>query len=115
MTTMSQRKGCQRSGLTPRFTRSTSGLFCGCLRKRARNSLRGQVAVQGTIDGHGFHAVLEPDGYGHRQIGSELKAEPARQDSCVRQPAVSLSKAVSSVQQLEIERATVSVKTPPRM
>ncbi|TME35722.1 MAG: DUF1905 domain-containing protein [Chloroflexi bacterium] len=27
---------------------------------------RGQVAVQGTINGHGFHAVLEPDGYfGH--------------------------------------------------
>jgi hypothetical protein len=27
---------------------------------------RGQVAVQGTINGHGFQAVLEPDGYfGH--------------------------------------------------
>jgi len=27
---------------------------------------RGQVAVQGTINGHGFRAVLEPDGYfGH--------------------------------------------------
>jgi hypothetical protein len=27
---------------------------------------RGQVAVQGTINGHGFHTVLEPDGYmGH--------------------------------------------------
>jgi hypothetical protein len=27
---------------------------------------RGQVAVQGTINGHGFHAVLEPDGdFGH--------------------------------------------------
>jgi hypothetical protein len=27
---------------------------------------RGQVAVQGTINGHGFQSVLEPDGYlGH--------------------------------------------------
>ena len=27
---------------------------------------RGQVAVQGTINGHGFHTVLEPDGsFGH--------------------------------------------------
>lgn len=27
---------------------------------------RGQVAVKGTINGHGFHAVLEPDGsFGH--------------------------------------------------
>src|SRR6267143_3911424 len=27
---------------------------------------RGQVAVQGTINGHGFQTVLEPDGYfGH--------------------------------------------------
>jgi hypothetical protein len=27
---------------------------------------RGQVAVKGTINGHGFHTVLEPDGYlGH--------------------------------------------------
>jgi hypothetical protein len=27
---------------------------------------RGQVAVEGTINGHGFHAVLEPDGnFGH--------------------------------------------------
>src|SRR6267378_502816 len=28
---------------------------------------RGQVAVQGTINGHGFRTVVEPDGYfGHR-------------------------------------------------
>jgi hypothetical protein len=30
---------------------------------------RGQVAVQGTINGHGFHTVLEPDGsYGHWMV-----------------------------------------------
>ena len=36
-------------------------------RKRVRKlPSRGQVAVQGTINGHGFQTVLEPDGYlGH--------------------------------------------------
>jgi hypothetical protein len=37
-------------------------------------SSRGQVAVQGTINGHGFQTVLEPDGYsGHwMRIDGEL-------------------------------------------
>ena len=36
---------------------------------------RGQVAVQGTINGHEFHGVLEPDGYsGHwMRIDGKLK------------------------------------------
>ena len=36
---------------------------------------RGQVAVQGTINGHGFQTVLEPDGYlGHwMRIDGELQ------------------------------------------
>jgi hypothetical protein len=36
---------------------------------------RGQVAVKGTINGHGFQTVLEPDGYfGHwMRIGGELQ------------------------------------------
>jgi len=40
---------------------------------------RGQVAVQGTINGHGFQAVLEPDGYlGHwMRIDGELQQNAA--------------------------------------
>jgi Domain of unknown function (DUF1905)/Bacteriocin-protection, YdeI or OmpD-Associated len=36
---------------------------------------RGQVAVQGTINGHGFHTVLEPDGnFGHwMEIDAKLQ------------------------------------------
>ena len=40
---------------------------------------RGQVAVQGTINGHGFQTVLEPDGYlGHwMRIDGELQQTAA--------------------------------------
>ncbi len=40
---------------------------------------RGQVAVQGTINGHGFQTVLEPDGYlGHwMRIDGELQQNAA--------------------------------------
>ena len=40
---------------------------------------RGQVAVQGTINGHGFQAVLEPDGYlGHwMRIDGKLQQSAA--------------------------------------
>src|SRR6202165_3090179 len=40
---------------------------------------RGQVAVQGTINGHGFQAVLEPDGYfGHwMRIDGKLRQTAA--------------------------------------
>jgi hypothetical protein len=40
---------------------------------------RGQVAVQGTINGHGFQAVLEPDGYlGHwMRIDTKLQQTAA--------------------------------------
>src|SRR3979409_1748697 len=40
---------------------------------------RGQVAVQGTINGHGFQAVLEPDGhFGHwMRIDGQLKQTAA--------------------------------------
>jgi hypothetical protein len=40
---------------------------------------RGQVAVQGTINGHGFQAVLEPDGYlGHwMKIDTKLQQTAA--------------------------------------
>jgi Bacteriocin-protection, YdeI or OmpD-Associated/Domain of unknown function (DUF1905) len=40
---------------------------------------RGQVAVQGTINGHGFKTVLEPDGYfGHwMRIDGELQRTAA--------------------------------------
>jgi hypothetical protein len=40
---------------------------------------RGQVAVQGTINGHGFQTVLEPDGYfGHwMRIDGELQETAA--------------------------------------
>src|SRR3977135_355245 len=32
---------------------------------------RGQVAVQGTINGHGFRTVLEPDGYSGHWMSSD--------------------------------------------
>src|SRR6202048_4915080 len=40
---------------------------------------RGQVAVQGTINGHGFQTVLEPDGdFGHwMRIDGKLKRTAA--------------------------------------
>jgi hypothetical protein len=36
---------------------------------------RGQVAVQGTINGHGFQAVLEPDGYFGHWMGIDGKLQ----------------------------------------
>ena len=67
MTTMSQSKGV----LTIRFDATLYTIDERTilrLPQKASEKLpsRGQVAVQGTINGHGFHAVLEPDGYlGH--------------------------------------------------
>src|ERR1700694_1729204 len=67
MTTMSQRKGVP----TIRFdaTLATMGEWTiSRLPEKASERLpsRGQVAVQGTINGHGFQTVLEPDGsFGH--------------------------------------------------
>jgi hypothetical protein len=40
---------------------------------------RGQVAIQGTINGHGFQTVLEPDGYfGHWM---RIDGEPTQTDA----------------------------------
>src|SRR5439155_18086770 len=67
MTTMSQRKGVP----TIRFDATLYTIDERTilrLPQKASEKLpsRGQVAVQGTINGHGFQAVLEPDGYlGH--------------------------------------------------
>src|SRR4030088_3824685 len=67
MTTMSQSKGV----LTIRFDATLYTIDERTilrLPQKASEKLRsrGQVAVQGTINGHGFRAVLEPDGYfGH--------------------------------------------------
>ena len=64
---MSQRKGVP----TIRFDATLSAIDKRTilrLPQKASEKLpsRGQVAVQGTINGHGFQAVLEPDGYlGH--------------------------------------------------
>jgi hypothetical protein len=38
---------------------------------------RGQVAVQGTINGHGFQTVLEPDGYFGHWMGIDRKLQQA--------------------------------------
>lgn len=38
---------------------------------------RGQVAVQGTINGHGFRTVLEPDGYGGHWMSVDQKLQRA--------------------------------------
>ncbi len=67
MTTVSQRKGVP----TIRFDATLSTIDERTilrLPQKASEKLpsRGQVAIQGTINGHGFQAVLEPDGYfGH--------------------------------------------------
>ena len=67
MTTMSQRKGAP----TIRFDAAVYRVDEWTLLRlpaKASEKLpsRGQVAVQGKINGHGFQAVLEPDGYlGH--------------------------------------------------
>jgi len=67
MTTMSQRSGAP----TLRFDATLHTIDNWTilrLPKKASGKLpsRGQVAVQGTINGHGFQTVLEPDGYfGH--------------------------------------------------
>ena len=67
MTTMSQRTGVP----TIRFDATLYTIDKSTvlrLPEKASGKLpsRGQVAVQGTINGHGFQTVLEPDGYfGH--------------------------------------------------
>ena len=67
MTTMSQRPGVP----TIRFDATLYTIANWTvlrLPEKASGKLpsRGQVAVQGTINGHGFQTVLEPDGYfGH--------------------------------------------------
>src|SRR3979411_252316 len=38
---------------------------------------RGQVAVQGTINGHGFQTVLEPDGH----FGHWMRIDPEQQQT----------------------------------
>ena len=47
------------------------------LPERASRKLpsRGQVAVQGTINGHGFQTVLEPDGYFGHWMGIDGKLQ----------------------------------------
>lgn len=47
------------------------------LPERASGQLpsRGQVAVQGTINGHGFETVLEPDGLSGHWIGIDAKLQ----------------------------------------
>src|ERR1700737_5348298 len=80
MTTMSQRSGAP----TIRFDATLYTIDNWTilrLPKTASGKLpsRGQVAVQGTINGHGFQAVLEPDGYfGHwMRIDGELQQTAA--------------------------------------
>jgi hypothetical protein len=75
MTTMSQRSGVP----TIRFDATVYTIDEWTilrLPEKASGKLpsRGQVAVQGTINGHGFQTVLEPDGYfGHwMRIDREL-------------------------------------------
>ena len=64
MTAMSQRSGAPtiRFDATP-YRIDWSTILR--LPEKASRKLpsRGQVAVQGTINGHGFQTVLEPDGY----------------------------------------------------
>jgi hypothetical protein len=70
MTTMSQRTGAP----TIRFDAALytiDGRTILRLPEKASGKLpsRGQVAVQGTINGHGFQTVLEPDGsFGHWMV-----------------------------------------------
>ena len=67
MTSMSQRTGMPTIRFDATlYTIDTSTVLR--LPEKASKKLpsRGQVAVQGTINGHGFETVLEPDGYfGH--------------------------------------------------
>src|SRR4029453_6404060 len=80
MTTMSQRTGVP----TVRFdaTLYTIGKWTILrLPEKASGKLpsRGEVAVQGTINGHGFQTVLEQDGYlGHgMRVDGELQRSAA--------------------------------------
>jgi Domain of unknown function (DUF1905)/Bacteriocin-protection, YdeI or OmpD-Associated len=75
----------QRTGLpTIRFDATLHAIdeeFIFRLPKKASGNLpsRGQVAVRGTINGHGFQTVLEPDGsFGHwMRIDGELRRTAA--------------------------------------
>src|SRR4030088_246915 len=67
MPTMSQRSGVPTIRLAATVSTSDDWTILR-LPEKASGDLpsRGQVAVQGTINGHGFQTVLEPDGYlGH--------------------------------------------------
>ena len=77
---MSQRKG----GPTIRFNATVSRIDRSTilrLPEKASEKLpsRGQVAVQGTVNGHGFQTVLEPDGnFGHwMKIDAKLQRSAA--------------------------------------
>jgi hypothetical protein len=65
MTTTSQRQGAIRFDATV-HTIDKSTIVRLPEKASGKLSSRGQVAVQGTINGHRFHTVLEPDGnFGH--------------------------------------------------
>lgn len=67
MTSMSQRIGVPTIRFDATLYTIDKSTICR-LPEKASGKLpsRGQVAVQGTINGHGFQTVLEPDGYfGH--------------------------------------------------
>src|SRR5712692_1318348 len=67
MTTMSQRGKAPTIRFdAPLFTIDNSTILRLPEKASVKLPSRGQVAVQGTIDGHGFQTVLEPDGnFGH--------------------------------------------------
>jgi hypothetical protein len=67
MSTMSQRTGVPTIRFdAPLYTIDQTTILRLPEKESRKLPSRGQVAVQGTINGHGFQAVLEPDGnFGH--------------------------------------------------
>ncbi len=67
MTTMSQRKGDPAIRFDATLATMGEATILRLPEKASKRlPSRGQVAVRGTINGHGFQTVLEPDGYfGH--------------------------------------------------
>jgi hypothetical protein len=67
MTAMSQRRGPPTIRFDATLCTIDKWIILRLPEKASGNlPSRGQVAVQGTINGHGFQTVLEPDGYfGH--------------------------------------------------
>jgi hypothetical protein len=80
MTTMSQRKGMPTIRLDATLYKIDEWTVLR-LPEKASEELpsRGQVVVQGTINGHGFQAVLEPDGY----FGHWLRIDEKQQQTAV--------------------------------